>query len=131
MDSTPQPTITSTTQVPTAPTKSGFDFMGILPLGLIFVVFYFLVFRPQQQKIKEQKSMLEALKRGDRVVTESGIIGTILKFDGEREVCLEIADNVEVRFLKTSIAAVLTKGSDESKTPTEIKVLPRKKTQKK
>ncbi len=131
MDSTPQPTIASTTQAPIAPTKSGFDFMGILPLGLIFVVFYFLVFRPQQQKVKEQKSMLEALKRGDRVVTESGIIGTIVKFDGEREVCLEIADNVEVRFLKTSIAAVLTKGSDESKTPNEIKVLPRKKTQKK
>ena len=80
-----------------------------LPLILIFVVFYFLLIRPQQRKAKEQKSMLEALRRGDRVVTGGGIIGTVARVDNPEEVVVDIAENVRVRVLRSTIASVLAK----------------------
>jgi preprotein translocase subunit YajC len=81
----------------------------ILPMGLIFVVFYFFMIRPQQTKAKQLKIMLDGLRRGDRVVTGGGIIGTISKVESETEVSMEIAENVRVRVLRGSITAVLTK----------------------
>ena len=62
-----------------------------LPLILIFVVFYFLLIRPQQRKAKDQKTMLDALRRGDRVVTGGGIIGTVARVDNPEEVIVDIA----------------------------------------
>jgi preprotein translocase subunit YajC len=79
----------------------------MLPLVLIFVVFYFLLIRPQQQRQKEHKSMLAVLKRGDKVVTGGGIVGTVVKTrDGEVEV--EIAENTRVTVLRETISTVLT-----------------------
>ena len=78
-------------------------------MALIFVVFYFFMIRPQQQKQKEQKTMLEALRRGDRVVTAGGIIGTVAKVDDRQEVQVEIADNVRVRVVRSTITTVLAK----------------------
>jgi preprotein translocase subunit YajC len=80
-----------------------------LPLILIFVVFYFLLIRPQQRKAKDQKAMLDALRRGDRVVTGGGIIGTVARVDNPEEVIVDIADNVRVRVLRSTIASVLAK----------------------
>lgn len=80
-----------------------------LPLILIFVVFYFLLIRPQQRKAKDQKAMLEALRRGDRVVTGGGIIGTVARVDNPEEVIVEIAENVRVRVLRSTISSVLAK----------------------
>src|SRR5437764_12156252 len=80
-----------------------------LPLILIFVVFYFLLIRPQQRKAKDQKAMLEALRRGDRVVTGGGIIGTVARVDNPEEVVVDIAENVRVRVLRSTIASVLAK----------------------
>jgi preprotein translocase subunit YajC len=80
-----------------------------LPLILIFVVFYFLLIRPQQRKAKDQKAMLEALRRGDRVVTGGGIIGTVARVDNPEEVIVDIADNVRVRVLRSTITSVLAK----------------------
>jgi preprotein translocase subunit YajC len=80
----------------------------ILPMALIFVVFYFFMIRPQQQKQKEMKKMLEALRRGDRVVTAGGIIGTVVKSEND-ECQVEIADNVRVRVLRNTITTVLAK----------------------
>ena len=74
--------------------SGGFDLVALMPLVLIFVVFYFLIIRPQQKKVKEHKVMVEALRRGDRVVTTGGILGTVVKVDGEREFTLEIAPGV-------------------------------------
>ena len=68
-----------------------------LPLVLIFVVFYFLLICPQQRKAKDHKTMLEALRRGDRVVTGGGIIGTVARVDNPEEVTVDIADGVRVR----------------------------------
>ena len=80
-----------------------------LPLILIFVVFYFLLIRPQQRKAKEQKSMLDALRRGDRVVTGGGIIGTVARVDNPEEVVVDIAENVRVRGVRSTITSVLAK----------------------
>jgi preprotein translocase subunit YajC len=82
-----------------------------LPLILIFVVFYFLLIRPQQRKAKDQKAMLGALRRGDRVVTGGGIIGTVARVDNPEaeEVVVEIAENVRVRVLRSTITTVLAK----------------------
>ena len=80
-----------------------------LPLILIFVVFYFLLIRPQQRKAKDQKTMLDALRRGDRVVTGGGIIGTVARVDNPEEAVVEIAENVRVRVLRSTITTVLAK----------------------
>src|SRR6202023_2914120 len=80
-----------------------------LPLILIFVVFYFLLIRPQQRKAKDHKTMLDALRRGDRVVTGGGIIGTVARVDNPEEVTVDIADGVRVRVGRRTITTVLAK----------------------
>ena len=80
-----------------------------LPLILIFVVFYFLLIRPQQRKAKDQRAMLDALRRGDRVVTGGGIIGTVARVDSAEEVTVDIAEGVRVRVLRSTISSVLAK----------------------
>lgn len=83
--------------------------MQMAPLALIFVVFYMFLIRPQQKKAKETKAMLDAIKRGDRVVTGGGIIGTIAKIANNDEVLIDIAENTRVRVLRATIASVLAK----------------------
>jgi preprotein translocase subunit YajC len=87
----------------------GFDLVALLPLVLIFVVFYFLIIRPQQKKMKDHKALVEGLRRGDRVVTSGGIIGTVAKVTGDREIAIEIADGVRVRAMRGMIAEVLAR----------------------
>jgi preprotein translocase subunit YajC len=85
-------------------------FMGgasqILPIAMIIAVFYFLLFRPQQQRAKETKAMLAALKRGDRVITGGGIVGIVQKVKEGNEVEVEIAPNVRVTVLRETITTV-------------------------
>ncbi|HUN49218.1 MAG TPA: preprotein translocase subunit YajC [Stellaceae bacterium] len=81
----------------------------LLPLILIFVVFYFFLIRPQQQRAKQHKTTLESLRRGDRVVTGGGIIGTVAKVVGDTEVAVDIAENVRVRVVRSTITQVLAK----------------------
>ena len=80
-----------------------------LPLILIFVVFYFLLIRPQQKKAKEHREMVGTLRRGDRIVTAGGILGTVTKVIDDGEVLVEIAENVRVRVTRATIANVLSK----------------------
>ncbi|MGH6953695.1 MAG: preprotein translocase subunit YajC [Alphaproteobacteria bacterium] len=92
-------------------TGGGFDFTAILPLVLIFVVFYFLLIRPQQRKAKEHKSKVSGIRRGDKVVTGGGIVGTIARAnEGDAEVLVEIADGVRVRVMRQTISDVMAKG---------------------
>ncbi len=84
-------------------------FTSFVPLILIFAIMYFLLIRPQQKKLKEHKAMVEALRRGDQVLTQGGIIGKIVKVKEDGEVEVEIADGVKVRMLKGTIAQVLSK----------------------
>ena len=87
---------------------AGFDIMALAPLVLIFVVFYFLLIRPQQKKLKDHRAMLEAVRRGDRIVTSGGIIGLVTKAD-DKELTVEIAENVRVRVTRDGISTVLSK----------------------
>ena len=82
---------------------------GILPLILIFVVFYFLLIRPQQKKLKDHKNMIANLKKGDRVVTQGGIIGNIHYVSDDGTLSVEIADNVHVKVAKGMIADIAAK----------------------
>jgi|TARA_B110000114_G_C15097057_1_gene402240 preprotein translocase subunit YajC len=79
---------------------------GILPLILIFVVFYFLLIRPQQKKLKSHKEMITNLKKGDKVVTQGGIMGTIHYVNDDGSLSLEVADNVTVKVAKGMIADI-------------------------
>jgi preprotein translocase subunit YajC len=82
--------------------------MQLLPLILIFAVFYFLLIRPQQKKMKEHREMLGKLKRNDRVITGGGIIGTITKVrDDSEEIEVELAPNTRVTVLRGTISSVL------------------------
>lgn len=83
--------------------------LQMAPLALIFVVFYFFLIRPQQKKAKETKSMIEAIRRGDRVVTGGGIIGTVAKVVNNDEVLVDIAENTRVRVMRSTIVSVLAK----------------------
>ena len=79
-----------------------------IPLILIFVIFYFFLIRPQQKKVKEHKAMVENLKRGDKVVTSAGIIGTIERIIDNEKAEVLIAENVKVEVIKaTGIQALL------------------------
>ncbi len=81
-----------------------------LPLILIFAIMYFLLIRPQQKKMKEHQAMVEAVRRGDQVVTQGGLIGKVSKVkEGDSEVEVEIAEGVKVRVVKATIAQVLSK----------------------
>jgi preprotein translocase subunit YajC len=87
---------------------SGFDLISLLPLVLIFVVFYFLLIRPQQKKMKVHREMIAALKRGDKVLTSGGIIGTVVKVE-DNELLVEIAKDVRVRVARGTVSDVLGK----------------------
>ena len=81
-----------------------------LPLILIFLIMYFLMIRPQQKKMKEHRAMVEALRRGDQVVTQGGIIGKVTRVkDGESEIEVEIADGVKVRVVRSTVTQVLSR----------------------
>jgi preprotein translocase subunit YajC len=84
-------------------------FTSLMPLILIFAIMYFLLIRPQQKKLKEHKAMVEALRRGDQVLTQGGIVGKVMKVGEDGIVEVEIADGVKVKVLKHTIAQVMSK----------------------
>ena len=85
--------------------QQGGGLAAFLPLILIVVVFYFLLIRPQTKRQREHKTMLTTLRKGDKVVTNSGMFGTIVGMDDkENKVVLKVAENVKIEFLKSSIA---------------------------
>ena len=88
-------------------------FMQLLPMILMFVVLWFLMIRPQMKKAKEHKALIEALAKGDEVVTGGGLVGKIIKV-GDNYVTLEIAEGTEVIVQKPAIGLVLPKGTLKS-----------------
>jgi preprotein translocase subunit YajC len=82
---------------------------GLLPILLIIPVFYFLMIRPQQKKVKEHKALVSAVKRGDRVIAAGGIVGVVTKVIDDAEVQIEIAEGVRIRVLRGSINEVLNR----------------------
>jgi len=84
--------------------------MGFLPIILLFVILYFLMIRPQMKRAKEQKAMIEALQKGDEVVTAGGLVGRITKM-GDQYVTLEIAPNTEIVLQRSAVQVPLPKGT--------------------
>jgi preprotein translocase subunit YajC len=85
-------------------------FMSLLPLVMIFAVFYFLMIRPQQAKMKQHREMIENLKKGDQIVTAGGIIGKVVRVDAtDSSLAVEIAPNVQVKVVRQTVADLLTK----------------------
>ena len=96
---------------------SGGMMTSLLPLILIVVIMYFLVLRPQQQKVKQHQAMVKALRRGDTVVTNGGLVGKVTKVVDDDQIEVEIADGVRVRQMRSMVSDVRAKGEpvkDES-----------------
>ena len=85
-------------------------FAGFIPIILIFVLFYFLLIRPQTKRAKEHKQMVEALSKGDEVVTNGGILGRLVDIE-ESFLTIEIADGVKIRVQRQAVAALVPKGT--------------------
>ncbi|HMS07494.1 MAG TPA: preprotein translocase subunit YajC [Burkholderiaceae bacterium] len=98
----------------TAPAAGGGDMqsslMSMLPLLLMFAVLYFVMIRPQMKKQKEHRAMIEALAKGDEVVTAGGLVGRVAKL-GEQYLGVEIASNVEIQVQRSAVVQVLPKGT--------------------
>ncbi|MGR3757404.1 MAG: preprotein translocase subunit YajC [Tranquillimonas sp.] len=88
---------------------AGGAFASFVPLILIFAIMYFLLIRPQQKKVKQHQKMVEALRRGDQVVTAGGLIGKVSKVKDDGEIEVELADGVRVRVVKATISQVISK----------------------
>ena len=92
-------------------------FGTFLPLILIFAVFYFLLIRPQQRKVKQHKEMLSNLKRGDKIITSGGIICTITKVSDNRELTVEVSENVEIKIAPGMVADIYVMPEIQKKDP--------------
>jgi preprotein translocase subunit YajC len=88
-------------------------YIGLLPIVLMFVLLYFLMIRPQMKRAKETKAMIEALQKGDEVVTAGGVVGRITKM-GDAYVSLEIAPDTEINVQKSAVQVLLPKGTIKS-----------------
>ncbi len=87
------------------------DFVGmILPLAMIMVVFWFLLIRPQQRKLKDHQELLKKINRGDTVITSGGLIGRVTKVVDDNELQVEVGENVKVRILRSGVSDVRAKG---------------------
>ena len=93
--------------------QGGMDLVGLMPLILLFVLLYFLMIRPQAKRAKEHRAMLQALQKGDEVVTSGGTLGKVINV-GDQFVTLEIAPNVEIKVQKPSVQTLLPKGTLKS-----------------
>lgn len=80
-----------------------------LPLILIFAIMYFLLIRPQQKKMKQHQAMVAALRKGDQVITQGGLIGKVARVKDDDEIEVELAQGIKVRVVKSTVAQVLNK----------------------
>ena len=87
--------------------------MNFLPFIIIFVLFYFMLIRPQMKQAKEHRAMLEALKAGDEIVTSTGILGKVVKLNNQFSI-IEVSSNVEIKIQKQTIQTLLPKGTIKS-----------------
>jgi len=95
------------------PPPDGGSIMSILFMLLIFVVFYFVLIRPQAKRAKEHKNMVEAVAKGDEVVTNGGLLGKVTQV-GENFLAVELADGIQVKVQKQAVASVMPKGTMKS-----------------
>ena len=90
--------------------SGGFDIAAILPLIIMFGIFYFLLIRPQQKKAKEHKNLVAALKKGDEVITSGGLLAKVTDV-GDNFLTCQVAENVEIKIQSHAVSTVLPKGT--------------------
>lgn len=106
-------TTSSTTQQSVGTVNQTGSLLGSLaPIGLMLLVFYFLIMRPQQKREAKRRELIKSLKKGDKIVTASGIIGTVHKVVNENEITMEVAEGVRIHVLKNAVSEVLSKSSE-------------------
>jgi preprotein translocase subunit YajC len=94
-----------------APAAGGGSFLiQLLPFVMILGIMYFLIIRPQQNRLKEHKNMIASIKRGDTIVTSGGIVGKVVRVIGDAELQVEIAEGVRVRVVRSTVSEVRTRG---------------------
>ena len=103
----PEMSLTLSAAAPAAPGGAAAFIMQIFPFLLIFIIFYFLMIRPQQKRVKDHQAMIAAVKKGDEVITAGGIRGRVTRIFDEREAEVEIAPSVKVRVVKSTLSQVL------------------------
>ena len=110
--------ITSSTEIKSEPNNSKpstlesiqSGWMGLVPYVIIFLVFYFLLIRPNEKKRKQHENLINGVKKGEEIVTSSGIYGTVIKInDNDNTVQLEIAKDISIKILKTSITDIISR----------------------
>ena len=102
----------NTAHAAAAPAQQGGGMEMIIMLAVFGLVFYFMIYRPQAKRVKEHKSLMEALSKGDEVLTQGGIVGKIVKVSDEKDfIVISIAENTEVTVQKGAVSAVLPKGT--------------------
>ena len=94
----------------TSTTNQDASFINLVIMILLFVVFYFLLIRPQTKRVKEHKQMVDSLKKGDEVVTQGGLLGRITQLD-DYFIALEVAPNLEVKVQRQAVATIVPKGT--------------------
>ena len=102
------------------------QFGAFLPLILIFGIFYVLLIRPQQKKIKLHKEMINNLKRGDKIITSGGIIGTVTKVNENKELNVEIADSVEIKIAQGMVTDLYNVKIDQTKSSSQKNIQSKK-----
>ena len=117
--------------IPSAPESISSNWTSIVPMLLIFVVFYFLLIRPQEKRRKQQLELVNSVKKGEKIITNTGLFGTVTKInESDNTIMLQIASEVEVQFLKTSIADILSRSNknlEEEKHKNKVKIKQTKK----
>lgn len=98
-----------------APAASS-SFMSFAPMLFFIGIIYFLLIKPQQKRAKQHKALIDSIKKGDKVVTNSGILGTVVKILNDQEILIEIADKVFVRFVKSTVSSVIGDASVSTST---------------
>jgi preprotein translocase subunit YajC len=108
--------ITESESLPKAPEKISSSWTNAIPMVLIFAVFYFLLIRPQDKRRKQQQELVNTVKKGEEVVTSSGIVGIVHKlYDNENMVEIEIAKDVRIKILKSAIIDISSRRAKEDK----------------
>lgn len=103
--------------LPKAPESPGSNWTSLVPMVLIFAVFYFLLIRPQEKRRRAQQDLVSSVKKGEEVITSSGIFGIVSKInDSDNTVFVSIAEDIEVKMLKTSITDILSRAKKDTRT---------------
>lgn len=108
-------TVADTDKAPQAPAPVESNWASIVPMLLIFVVFYFLLIRPQDKRRRQQETLVAGVKKGEEILTSSGLYGIVRKInDSDNTILVQVANGVEIKMLKTSIADIVSRKKQEA-----------------